>query len=454
MEIKMSNLVSKSSISIKKYLPILACCIAFHADAMSDQLYIGETIYLNDPSITDIVIGNDQIIKAKNIGHKGVALTGVAAGDTTIKVWNGKNYISSEIHVYPSNVNKTLNDLKNNLGNINNLSIKLIGDNVVLQGNNITLEDKEIIDNYSSLFKNIVNLTKTKESNIQEKQKMIYLDVRVVEISTSSTKEIGINWNTSSIDGPKFGILGDFKRSSAFSSESNPLAGSIDALPKINPFQTYFGLASFIDSKINLLQENGTAKIIARPLLSCKNGGNATFLSGGQIPFQSAAATGTPSIEFKDYGVKLDIHPTISNDGIVAKILAEVSTIDQSVQVSGVPGFLTRRTETEFVVGQGQTLVLSGLVNSEKGFGENTVPGLGKIPLLGNLFKSKANRVKRNELVFFVTPYVYENDFSNKMDKISEASDNIVKEELGAGLILPNHYSDQLENTNEAEIKK
>jgi pilus assembly protein CpaC len=76
-----------------------------------------------------------------------------------------------------------------------------------------------------------------------------------------------------------------------------------------------------------------------------------------------------------------------------------VSTIDQSVQVSGVPGFLTRRTETEFVVGQGQTLVLSGLVGAEK-MGESAVPGLGKIPLLGNLFKSKSNRIKQNELVF------------------------------------------------------
>lgn len=228
--------------------------------------------------ITDVVIGNDQIVKAKNVGRKGIALTGVTAGDTTVKIWNGKQYISSEVHVFPSNLKKTLENLRSVLGTIPNLSISIIGDNVVLQGANISADDKEKIDNYASLFKNVVNLAKTKENNVQEKQKMIYLDVRVVEISTSSTKEIGINWNTSSIDGPKFGILGDFKRSAAFTSANNPLANNILPLPKIDPFQTYFGLASYIDSKINLLQENGTAKIIARPLLSCKNGGNATFL--------------------------------------------------------------------------------------------------------------------------------------------------------------------------------
>lgn len=453
MEIKMNKSTLSRTIQSTS-LALVASISAFHVSAMSDELYIGETLYLNDPAITDVVIGNDQIVKAKNIGRKGIALTGVTAGDTTVKIWNGKQYISSEVHVFPSNLKKTLENLRSALGNIPNLSINIVGDNVVLQGANISSDDKDKIDNYASLFKNVVNLAKTKENNVQEKQKMIYLDVRVVEISTSSTKEIGINWNTSSIDGPKFGIMGDFKRSAAFSSANNPLANNILPLPKIDPFQTYFGLASYIDSKINLLQENGTAKIIARPLLSCKNGGNATFLSGGQIPYQSSGATGTPSIEFKDYGIKLDIHPTISNEGIVAKILAEVSTIDSSVQVSGVPGFLTRRTETEFVVGQGQTLVLSGLVGAEKNSTGSAVPGLGKIPILGNLFKSRSNRIKQNELVFFVTPYVYEKDFESKMQRISQSADSVAQAELGSGLMLPRNYNLQDENIDETENNK
>ncbi|TCB38028.1 type II and III secretion system protein [Acinetobacter sp. ANC 4910] len=436
------------------YLSLLMCLITANSHAMSDQLYIGETIYLNDSTVTDVVIGNDQIVKAKKVGNKGIALTGVAAGDTTLKVWNGNRYFTSEVHVYPSNVKKTLEDLQVALRDISKLSIQLVGDNVVLQGKDLTLEEKERVDSYASLFKNVVNLAKTKENNLQEKQKMIYLDVRIVEISTSSTKEIGIKWNAASVDGPKFGLLGDFKRSDIFTGSNHSLAEQIAPLAKISPFQTYFGLASFIDSKINLLQENGTAKIIARPLLSCKNGGNAMFLSGGQIPYQSSGATGTPSIEFKDYGIKLDINPTISNDGIVAKILAEVSTIDQSVQVSGVPGFLTRRTETEFVVGQGQTLVLSGLVGAEKNGGESAVPGLGKIPLLGNLFKSKSNRIKQNELVFFVTPYVYENEFEMKMGGIGRDADGVVKSELGSGLMIPNDYKLKDEQTDETENKK
>ena len=144
----------------------------------------------------------------------------------------------------------------------------------------------------------------------------------------------------------------------------------------------------------------------------------------------------------------------MSLNGIVAKILAEVSTIDQSVQVSGVPGFLTRRTETEFVVSQGQTLVLSGLVGAEKNGGESAVPGLGKIPLLGNLFKSKSNRIKQNELVFFVTPYVYENEFEMKIGGIGRDADSVVKSELGSGLMISNDYELKAEQADETENKK
>lgn len=409
--------------------------------AIDNQLYVGETIYINEPNITDIIIGNNSIIKAKKIGKKGIALTGVNSGDTTIKLWNGNHYSSSDFHVSPTNIKQTFLDIQHSLGNIPNLSIQQIGDNVVLQGSDFSNADKEKIDTSALLFKNVVNLTKSKDTSSQEKQKMIYLDVRILEISSSNTKQIGIKWNTSSIDGPKFGLMGDFKKSSAFTVENNALSNNISTLPSVSPFQTYFGLASFIDSKINLLQENGVAKILARPLLSCKNGGNATFLSGGQVPYQSSSATGTPSIEFKDYGIKLDIHPSISEGGIMAKILAEVSTIDQSVQVSGVPGFLTRRTETEFVVEQGQTLVLSGLVGSQKSNSQSSVPGLGKIPILGNLFKSKSNNEKNNELVFFVTPYIYDEDDKHKLDKVINDSNRLVQEEMPKTKALSEVYA-------------
>lgn len=434
--------------SFKKIVFFSSTLFAMNVSAAIDnQLYVGETIYINDPNITDIIIGNNSIVKAKKIGKKGIALTGVNSGDTTIKLWNGNNYSSSDFHVSPTNIKQTFLDIQQNLGNIPNLNIQQIGDNVVLQGSNFSNADKEKIDTSALLFKNVVNLTKSKDTSTQEKQKMIYLDVRILEISSSNTKQIGIKWNTSSVDGPKFGLMGDFKKSSAFTVENNALSNNISTLPSVSPFQTYFGLASFIDSKINLLQENGVAKILARPLLSCKNGGNATFLSGGQVPYQSSSATGTPSIEFKDYGIKLDIHPSISEGGIMAKILAEVSTIDQSVQVSGVPGFLTRRTETEFVVGQGQTLVLSGLVGSQKSNSQSSVPGLGKIPLFGNLFKSKSNNEKNNELVFFVTPYIYDEDDKHKLDKVVNDSSKLVQEEMPKTKILSEAYQSQGEKS-------
>ena len=424
-----------------QHIFVFSVCLQIVHAGQGEKLYVGETKYLEDSNISDVIVGNDAIVVAKPIRNRGIALTGVSAGDTTVKVWRGQRYTTADIHVYPSNLERTLSELGKALKDLPQLKLEIVGDNVIIQGDQLSLEQKEKVDSYALLFKNVINLTRSLESNTAEKQKMIYLDVRVIEISTSGTKEIGINWNTASIDGPKFGILGDFKKSKIFTNEDNPLSENISTFSKVTPFKTYLGLASFIDSRINLLQENGIAKVIARPLLSCKNGGKAAFLSGGQIPYQTVGATGTPSIEFKDYGIKLDIQPTISSEGITAKILAEVSSVDASVQAAGVPGLLTRRTDTEFVVGQGETLVLSGLVGVESGSGVSAVPGISSIPVLGHLFKTKANKIRKNELVFFVTPYVYENEFENKLNKISKITDDVVKEELGKNKILINDYN-------------
>lgn len=106
------------------------------------------------------------------------------------------------------------------------------------------------------------------------------------------------------------------------------------------------------------------------------------------------------------------------------------------------------------MVGQGQTLVLSGLVGAEKNSTGSAVPGLGKIPVLGNLFKTRSNRLKQNELVFFVTPYVYEKDFESKMQRVGQSTDSVVQAELGSGLMLPRNYNLQDENVDETENNK
>lgn len=139
-------------------------------------------------------------------------------------------------------------------------------------------------------------------------------------------------------------------------------------------------------------------------------------LAGGEFPIPVPDGNGGNTIEFKQYGIKLKIKPDVSPTGfVVADVETELSSIDQSVSVSGTPGLKSRQTKTQVSLQQGQTLAISGLVNKELGHDVNKVKWLGDIPILGALFRSNNYRNNRSDLVIFITPHVY--DANSKLNK-------------------------------------
>jgi pilus assembly protein CpaC len=161
-----------------------------------------------------------------------------------------------------------------------------------------------------------------------------------------------------------------------------------------------------LNATLSALAQEGRTTILAEPQLSARNGSKASFLAGGQIPYAATTDEGT-NIAFKDYGVKLDIQPRVDSSGNVrATIETEVSNIDQSVSTPFGPALLTRKTSTEFNVRSGETIVLSGLIQRETASNIDKVPGLGDIPIIGALFRSKKFQNKETELVVFVTPTI------------------------------------------------
>jgi pilus assembly protein CpaC len=159
--------------------------------------------------------------------------------------------------------------------------------------------------------------------------------------------------------------------------------------------------------------------------LSTRSGGEAKFLAGGQIPLITPATAFAPAtITYKDYGIKLSIQPVADDKGNVTTIIkTEVSSIDTSVAVQGNPGFLTRATDSEVNVQAGQTIVISGLVNSELAKDVTRVPGLSNIPILGALFRSTNFRNNRTDLVIFVTPTVVDPTSTLNRERLDKAQD-------------------------------
>ena len=235
-------------------------------------------------------------------------------------------------------------------------------------------------------------------------EKSVRMRVKMIEFRRSALKRIGIDWGDS-IEGPVFATAGDFVSNSLFRPPSSSLG---DNLPLgIEPFSTSFGLATQLTSRINFLVTNGDAEMLAEPVLSCINGGTAKFLAGGEVPYPTVGANGQTNIEFREYGIRLEVSPVADENGnIQAAILTEVSSIDPSVTVLGAPGLLTRRTQTQVSVTGGDTIVIAGLLQSESGKDIDALPGIGRIPILGKLFRSDNLRNNVSELVIFITPEI------------------------------------------------
>lgn len=158
---------------------------------------------------------------------------------------------------------------------------------------------------------------------------------------------------------------------------------------------------------INLLQEDGNARMLAEPSLSTRSGEMASFQSGGEFPIAVLNQFGQPVIEMQDYGIQLEIEPVTDDDGnIISRVRAEMSSIDFSTVVNGIPGILTRNTESVVNLRSGETMVISGLMKTEDSKAISKLPLLGDIPVLGQLFTSRNFIEGRTELIILVTPRI------------------------------------------------
>ncbi len=220
----------------------------------------------------------------------------------------------------------------------------------------------------------------------------------------SALKNLGVRWSGSA-NGPTYGLVGDFHRSAAMASADVASAAGLAARAAISPFASSFSLASSVTSMLNFLVSRGDAVILAEPRLSCRSGGTARFVAGGELPIPQSSGLGAVSVSFKEYGVKFDFSPTAGQDGMIsARIATEISSVDFEVMVNEVPGLVKRRAETEVNLRENETLVIAGLLSENAARRIDQVAGLGDIPVLGELFRSRDFRSQKTDLVVFVTP--------------------------------------------------
>lgn len=380
------------------------------------QLYAGEARVLNEPGAQRVAVGNGKVLSVSVINDQQLLFLAEAPGSTTVHIWSkNEKEKSILVHIHPADPVKILKDANEMLKGIKGISTRIAGDKIVVEGGNLNNQQMGMVEEAAKRYPQMVNFV-----NKVGWEKMVHMDVKIVEFNKSALDEIGINWQKSA-NGPAFSTVGDFATNGLYRGGPSEIGGV--PLPlRVNPFRSYFGIVSEITSRLNFLVNNGDALILAEPKLSCRSGGEAKFLAGGEVPLPIINALGQVHVTFKQYGISLNIKPHADDTGVVsAKVMTEISSIDSSVTVLGIPGFLTRRTETEMNVKENETLVISGLLSNETSKDVDKVAGLGELPVLGALFRSTRFRNKQTELVIFVTPKIMTAGSPENTDRISRA---------------------------------
>lgn len=444
-------------------LVLLLLTAAYCSARETIDLYVGEIRVMKTGKVDRVAIGNPKIASNSILPNGQLILMGDAAGATTMHIWldEGKemefdvlvrdhekqasfqelNSLLKEVPgvdairigeltvikgqvasadadqldrivsqfkgvlnlVTPKNHHEEIRTL---LAAIPGTSLQVVGNHTVISGE-VSGEYENLIKTVQDKYPDLMNLTRTQEAVAG---KMIYMQVRIIEMKKSAKEKLGINWSKA-LAGPSFEFGSEHSRNGATilndGSTSNVLkkAGVSDLTTSAG----YFGIATGMSSVIHLLEANGDGVILAEPRLSTRSGGKASFLAGGEIPMPLISSMGQTTVEFKKYGISLDIEPVVDDRGnILAHIETEVSTPDTTVDVQGIPGLLSRRTTTDISMRTRETLVIAGLLNETAQKSYDNVKWLGQLPVLGPLFRSKDFVNDKSELVIFVTPQVYD----------------------------------------------
>ncbi|HEX7759587.1 MAG TPA: type II and III secretion system protein family protein [Caulobacteraceae bacterium] len=222
----------------------------------------------------------------------------------------------------------------------------------------------------------------------------IMVEVRIIEASRSALKDLGASLDVHNLSG--FALA----TGTPLPSNNSP-AGVLTVGGHFGPWS--------VDATLKALEQRGAIHTLARPNLTAMSGQEASFLAGGEFPFPVPNGNNGVTIEFRPFGVKLVVTPTVEDSGqIRLKVAPEVSQLDPNhgVQIQGfsVPAITTRRAATQVELRDGQSFAIAGLFEKDQTRAVSQVPWAADVPVLGALFKSADWQRNETELVIIVTP--------------------------------------------------
>lgn len=341
------------------------------------MLTVGDTKVLN-VDIRRAALGDGKVVSLSSPEPGQLLLIGEAPGTTTAQLWlrDGTRH-RLQVKVRDDDPGAVLADVTRLIEDMPALRARLAGDRVVVEGADAGAAERQRAAEIAALHPGRV----LDFVGHVAAETMIQFETRLVEVRRDRLQQLGIRWATGA-DGPQAGVA-------------------------LGPGRDIARLAwsSTLGSQLDLLEQQGMARTIAEPLLSCRSGGVARFVSGGEIPLPITDGLGATDVQYKEYGVILEVRPEAARTGpIAAEVNVELSQIDAAVRVKDFPGFIKRRSSSAINVMAGETIVIAGLMAAESSSSRQAVPGLGRIPLAGRLFSSRRQEQKQTDLLVLITP--------------------------------------------------
>jgi pilus assembly protein CpaC len=363
----------------------------------------------NAMNIQRISLANGDLAEAVAVNPREVLINGKAPGETSLLIWQqGGPRLLFDLTVRPSTTR--LEEVRGQLAKElpgQDVSVYLEGDNVFVHGTAKDMVSADRAAVMAATLGKVVNLLHV-TTPVEEPQ--ILIKVRFVDVDRSMSSQLGFNLFST---GAARTIGGVTTQQYAPPLVQVPTPGSPVSTTLSNALNLFLYRPDLnLGATIEALEAKNLLQILAEPNVLAMNGKPASFISGGEFPVpvvQGGANVGAVTIQFREFGVKLNFLPTITPRGTIRlQVAPEVSTLDYSngIVLNGftVPALDTRKVQTEIELENGQTFAIAGLLDNRFNETLDKIPGIGNIPLLGKLFQSRTLSKSNSELLIMVTP--------------------------------------------------
>jgi len=368
-----------------------------------------QSVLIDSPfDIKRVSIARPETADVMVVSSRQMMIIGKTFGTTTLVYWSQEEVANTVEVIVGINLDLVREDLRK-IAPGETFDVSAASDTLVLTG---TVGDNvvqtRLVEGARAHVKNVVNLLRI------QKVEQVLLQVRVSEVDRTLAKELGFNWLF--VGNTLVGALsppGNFNPLGGIIGGGGILNPTVNEGDQLNAFLTKPGAQDFAVF-MRALHDRGGLKTLAEPNLVVANGSVGNFLVGGEFPVVISTSTGagtSPTVVYKEYGIKLNFQPKISSNGEIFLLVSqEVSELDYAngVVLSGfrIPALKSRRAESGLQLADGQTFVLAGLLDNKVQKTVSKFPLLGDIPILGALFRSTRYYNNETELMVMITPKI------------------------------------------------